>query len=178
MNRNMAGKAIPKQTIGMCTASESACIWRASLASGCGWLPRLSTTCCAKTVAPLTSAPGRCPVHPRDRLVVERRRAPRADPREAEQEPREQVERAGDVVDARAAARAREPQAEPCAHHPLGGLEERPRAALVERAREPAEPLLVDARHRQLGGHRRGLDRPERLPGRAAGRQPGGGEDE
>src|SRR5262245_58098015 len=26
----MAGKAIPKHTIGMCTASESACIWRAS----------------------------------------------------------------------------------------------------------------------------------------------------
>ena len=29
-NRTSAGKAMPKQTSGMCTASESACIWRAS----------------------------------------------------------------------------------------------------------------------------------------------------
>src|SRR4051812_6165173 len=35
MNRNIAGKAIPKHTIGMWTASESACIWRAWRRSGC-----------------------------------------------------------------------------------------------------------------------------------------------
>ena len=35
-NRNIAGNAIPKQTIGMCTVSDSACIWRASFASGWG----------------------------------------------------------------------------------------------------------------------------------------------
>ncbi len=30
MNSTIAGKAMPKQTSGMCTANESACIWRAS----------------------------------------------------------------------------------------------------------------------------------------------------
>ena len=29
-NRTRTGKAMPKHTSGMCTASESACIWRAS----------------------------------------------------------------------------------------------------------------------------------------------------
>ncbi len=28
--QDSAGNAIPKQTIGMCTANDSACIWRAS----------------------------------------------------------------------------------------------------------------------------------------------------
>src|SRR4051812_45258954 len=60
-NRNIAGNAIPKQTIGMCTASDSACIWRASTVSGC-WdpPPSVSTTCWAKTVEVIP--PGRYPV--------------------------------------------------------------------------------------------------------------------
>src|SRR3954469_18873748 len=40
----MAGKATPKQTIGMCTASDSACICRARTASGCDCGPRTSET--------------------------------------------------------------------------------------------------------------------------------------
>ena len=40
----MAGKAIPKHTIGMCTAKDSACIWRASNRSGCTAIVGRDTT--------------------------------------------------------------------------------------------------------------------------------------
>src|SRR3954447_20870524 len=115
-NRNIAGNAIPKQTIGMCTVSDSACIWRASFASGWACPPSVSTTCCAKTSGALTagwlvlrgswnqpSGPALGAVHARHGLVIARRGAARADPREAEGEPGQQVEDAGEVVDPRAA---------------------------------------------------------------------------
>src|SRR5215211_724819 len=53
-NRNIAGKAIPKQTIGMCTASDSACIRRASSASGAACSPSAPVTRSAAN----TSTPG------------------------------------------------------------------------------------------------------------------------
>src|SRR4051794_31934793 len=155
----------------MCTASESACIWRASLASGCGCPPRVSTTCWAKTAVLLTSALVGEPMHARDRLVVECRRAPGADPGEAEREAGEQVEHAGEVMHPASVARAREPQCQPDAHQPLGRLEELAGAPLLERAREPAQPALVDARHRELRGHGGGLDRPQGIAGGMADRR-------
>ena len=54
MNRNIAGNAIPKHTIGMCTASESACICRASSMSGCA--PIGSETVCASRSSPAMHA--------------------------------------------------------------------------------------------------------------------------
>src|SRR5262245_12466828 len=43
----------------MCTASESACIWRASTVSGCVPPPgSASVTCCAKTSTPAMRARG------------------------------------------------------------------------------------------------------------------------
>ena len=50
MNRNIAGKAIPKHTIGMCTASDSACICRAWTRSRCA--PIGSETVCASKRSP------------------------------------------------------------------------------------------------------------------------------
>src|SRR5688500_18836260 len=41
----------------MCTASESACIWRARTASGCGPPTRVSTTCWAKSTERETTPP-------------------------------------------------------------------------------------------------------------------------
>src|SRR3954469_23698950 len=126
----------------MCTVSDSACIWRASFASGWGWPPSVSTTCCAKTSGALTagwlvlrgswsqpSGPALGAVHARHGLVIARRGAARADPREAEGEPGQQVEDAGEVVDPRPAAPAREPQREPQAQHSLGCMEKPGRPA-------------------------------------------------
>src|SRR3954451_7487172 len=121
----------------MWTVSESACIWRASFASGCGWPPRVSTTCWAKTAVPLTSTLLGRAVHAGDRLVVESRRPAGADPGEAERESGEQVEDAREVMHPASVARAREPQCQADAHQPLGRLEELAVADLLERAREP-----------------------------------------
>src|SRR5829696_7320231 len=54
------------QTIGMCTASDRACIRRASRASGCGPLGRVLTTVCA------TSATGSSSAADRPRVVRQR----------------------------------------------------------------------------------------------------------
>ena len=35
MNRTITGNAMPKHTSGMCTANDSACIWRASSRYSC-----------------------------------------------------------------------------------------------------------------------------------------------
>src|SRR5215212_7718480 len=64
----MAGNAIPKQTIGMCTASESACIRRASSASGAGCFPSAPVTCSAATARRPVSAMAREGTRPRRRL--------------------------------------------------------------------------------------------------------------
>src|SRR4051794_27869473 len=101
----------------MCTVSDSACIWRASFASGWAWPPSVSTTCCAKTSGALTagwlvprppSGAALGAVHARDGLVILRRGAARPDPREAEREPGQQIEDAREVVDPRPAPPARE----------------------------------------------------------------------
>src|SRR3954467_12423997 len=56
------------QTMGMCTASESACIWRATTASGCG--PRGSV--CTSGCASRTESQGTPPCSPGRRILIAR----------------------------------------------------------------------------------------------------------
>src|SRR3954469_716287 len=66
-NRIIAGNAIPNQTIGMCTASDSACIRRARIASGPPAPPRAPETRSAASVRRAASGMrGRAYPSPRD----------------------------------------------------------------------------------------------------------------
>src|SRR4051812_43153530 len=80
MNRNIAGKAIPKHTIGMWTASERACMRRATIASGAGCCPSAPLTVSAAWTR--KAAPAMAPTYfpapgSANRRVTERTLRPR-----------------------------------------------------------------------------------------------------
>ena len=147
----------------MCTASDIACIWRASTVSGCGAPPSVSTTCWAKTSGALTST---CRVGSlaaiRATASSSRAEAGRRRPTRSGRQARGEVEPLATWCDPRPAAPRASRSARPARTSHFAARNSRPGRPCLEAGGEVAEPPLVDDREQELGDHRARLDRAER----------------